>query len=235
VASIKDPLSIDEEDARTFLAKMYDKKANTAYKTHYALVAFFKSQHIPFDIPAPKIDLHPFRPTHTPEEMQRLIICTKEAGDLNEKGALAISSTYATRKIEMKRMDRPDLNLMDRTLIVRAAKGGRERTHLIPDVVLVHIANFDFTPRTEAAWRNLYWGMVRRAGLELTKGYGWHAIRRAFYTGLAGKVEFIYRHEFMRWPMRGLNLDAIYDQTTPAQIDELVFKAHPFLPFWADA
>lgn len=232
MASIKDPLSIDEEDARNYLAKMYGGEQNTAYKIHYALAAFFKSQHISFEIPAPKMNPHPKRLMIIPDDMHKLITSTKEAGDLNEKGVLALSSTYGIRKIELLRMSKNDFNIAARTILIRTAKGGRERVHLVPDAVFNYIAGYDFLPRSEGSLRNMFWSMVRRAGLVLDKGYGFHSIRRALYTGLSGHVDYFYRHEFMRWGDRQLNLDAIYDQIPPAQIDELVFKAHPFLPFW---
>jgi integrase len=234
VKSIKDPLSIDEEDARMFLATLYDGEQNTAYKVHYALAAFFKSQHIPFNIPAPQMNPHPKRLMITPDDMHTLITSTKEAGDLNEKGILAMSSTYGVRKIELLRMNKNDLNIANKTILIRTAKGGRERVHLVPDVVFNYIAGYDFLPRSGGSLRNMFWSMVRRAGLVLDKGYGFHSIRRALFTGLEGKVDYFYRHEFMRWWERSFNLDSIYSQTPPAKIDELVFKAHPFLPFWAN-
>jgi len=230
--SIKDPLSIDEEDARTFLAKIYGGEQNTAYKVHYALAAFFKSQHIPFEIPAPKMNPYPKRTIITPDDMHTLITSTKEAGDFNEKGILALSSTYGVRKIELLRANKNDLNIVNRTILIRTAKGGRERVHLVPDAVFNYIAGYDFLPRSEGSLRNMFWSMVKRAGLTLDKGYGFHSIRRALYTGLSGQVDYFYRHEFMRWYDRQLSLDAIYEQMPPAKIDALVFKAHPFLPFW---
>ncbi len=222
----------DESDGRAYLANLYSMKDSTANKIYYALLALFKSQGIKFDMDPPQITDSPFQPTIRPDEMPKLITAVKESGDPNERGALALSTIYGVRRVEIWRASETDLNREDRTITIHTAKHGRERCHLIPDEVMDHISGYDFVPRSDQWYADLFWGMIKKAGLDLPKGFGWHSIRRALYTGLTGRVDFLYRHEFLRWRIRGINLAMIYDQTSPAQIDKIVFSKHPFLGCW---
>ncbi|NVM22253.1 MAG: hypothetical protein HWN68_10800 [Desulfobacterales bacterium] len=222
----------DESDGRAYLANLYSMKDSTANKIYYALLALFKSQNIRFEMDPPQIVDSPFQPTIRPDEMPTLITAIKESGDPNERGALALSTIYGVRRVEIWRASENDLNREDRTITIHTAKKGRVRTHLIPDEVLDHISGYDFIPRSDQTYANLFWGMIKKAGLDFPKGYGFHSIRRALYTGLTGKVDFLFRHEFLRWRIRGINLAMIYDQNPPAQIDKIVFDNHPFLGAW---
>ena len=222
----------DESDGRAYLANLYNMKDNTARKIHYALTALFKSQNIQFNMDPPPMADNPFQPTIRLDEMPRLITAIKESGDPNERGTLALSTVYGIRRIEIKRGSRNDLNYDDKTITIHTAKKGRMRTHLIPNAILNHLSGFDFIPRSDQGYANLFWGMIKKARLDLPKGYGFHSIRRALYTGLTGKVDFLFRHEFLRWRIRGIDIGMIYDQNTPAQIDQIVFKKHPFLRAW---
>ncbi|MBA7660848.1 hypothetical protein ES703_68854 [subsurface metagenome] len=222
----------DESDGRAYLANLYSMKDRTANKIYYALLALFKSQNITFNMEPPQIVDNPFQPTIRQDEMPKLITAVKEGGDSNERGALALSTVYGVRRVEIWRASENDLNLEDRTITIHTAKKGRERTHLIPDEVLDHISGYDFVPRSDQWYADLFWGMIKKTGLDLPKGYGFHSIRRALYTGLTSKVDFLFRHEFLRWRIRGINIAMIYDQNPPAQIDRIVFDNHPFLKFW---
>lgn len=222
----------DESDARAYLANLYAAKDNTARKIYYAMAALFKSQKIPFEMEPPQMELNPFQPTIRQEEMPVLITAVKECGDSNERGALALSSIYGIRRIEIWRASENDLNREDRTITIHTAKHGRERCHLVPDEVLDHIVGYDFVPRSDQWYADLFWGMIKKAGLDLPKGYGFHSIRRSLYTGLTGRVDYLFRHEFLRWRIRGIDMGMIYDQTSPAQIDQIVFAQHPFLGCW---
>lgn len=224
--------TFDESDARAYLANLYNMKDNTARKIHYSLTALFKSQNIPFNMDPPPMADNPFQPSIRLDEMLALITAVKESGDPNERGVLALSTVYGVRRIEIRRASENDLNRDDKTITIHTAKKGRQRAHLIPDEILDHLFKFDFIPRSDQGYANLFWGMIKRAGLELPKGYGFHSIRRALYTGLTGKVDYLFRHEFLRWRVRGIDIGMIYDQNSPAQIDQIVFDKHPFLGAW---
>ncbi len=195
----------DESDSRAYLANLSNMKDGTARKIHYVLRALFKSQDITFNVDPPPMEDNPFQPT------------------IRQDGV---------RRVEIWRASENDLNREDKTIVIHTAKKGRTRTHLIPDEVLDHISGYDFVPRSDPWYATLFWGMIKKAGLDLPKGYGFHSIRRALYTGLTGKVDFLFRHEFLRWRIRGINIAMIYDQNPPAQIDQIVFANHPFLGCW---
>ena len=225
----------DEADARTFLADQYDKAGNTARKMFYALRTYFRSRNVQFNLNPPKPTEHPFKPTLNDKQMSMLITTIKDQGDAREKGIGALSSVYAIRRKELIELSRNDVNFEDRTITIRAVKGGRERVHLIPDIILSHISNYDFKPISYQTAANVFWGMVRKAMMELPKGYGFHSIRRALNVGLRQRgVDILLRHEFMRWRFRDPSIiDMIYETTPAAEIDRIVFEKHPFLEAWA--
>lgn len=222
----------EEADYRAYLANLPNMKDGTARKIHYVLRALFKSQDITFNADPPRTEDNPFQPTIGQNEMPTLITAVKESGNSNERGALALSTTYGVRRVEIWHAEEKDINRNDKTITIHTAKGGRDRTHLIPDEVLDHITGYDFVPMSGPSYAHLFWGMIKKAGLDLPKGYGFHSIRRALYTGLTGKVDYLFRHEFLRWRIREINLAMTYDQHTPAQIDRIVFDNHPFLKWW---
>lgn len=231
LASVKGT-EFDESDGTAYMANLYKMKDNTARKIYYVLMAIYKSQRIPFNMDPPPPEDNPFQPTIRQDEMPALITAIQESGDSNERGALALSTIYGIRRVEIKRASENDLNRDDKTITIHTAKKGRVRTHLIPEGILNPISGFDFVPRSDQGYADLFWGMIKKARLDLPKGYGFHSIRRALYTGLTGKVDFLFRHEFLRWRIRGIDIGIIYDQTTPAQIDQIVFAKHPFLGAW---
>ena len=202
----------DESDGRAYLANQYNMKDNTARKIYYALLALFKSQHIPFNMDPPPEEVNPFQPTIREDEMPVLITAIRESGDPNERGALALSSVYGIRRVEIRRASENDLNRDDKTMTIHTAKKGRVRIHIVPKEILNHISGYDFIPRSDQGYANLFWGMIKKAGLNLPKGYGFHSIRRSLYTALTGKVDFLFRHEFLRWRIRGIDLGIIYDE-----------------------
>jgi hypothetical protein len=67
--------------------------------------------------------------------------------------------------------------------------------------------------------------------------YGWHSIRRALATELLMRdVSLINILRFMRWSdasLRGeFGMLVIYARRNQGEIDECVFKVHPFLASW---
>ena len=224
---------LDEETFRVYQANSYKLKNNTALRNYYAILSLYKSQHIPVNISPPPTEDHPNRPTIKHEDMERIIITIKAGGNSTERGLLALSSVYGLRRKELKQAARGDLDYDKRTINVKAVKHGRERAHLIPDCIFDFVSNYDFKSRSDMEYHTIFWGMIKQANLSIAPGFGWHSIRRALYTGLvANSVDYFIRHEFMRWQTREMNLDLIYSQNTPAQIDQIVFDKHPFLKWW---
>ena len=224
---------LDELAFRTFQANHYGGSNNTALKNHYVAASLYKSLGIPFNVHAPDPEDNPNRPTIKPDDMKLLIVAMKAGGNSTERGLLALSSMYGLRRIELRHLERKDINFDEQTITIRAAKKGRIRAHLIPDCVFDFITNYDYESKCNTDYANIFKDMVRKSGLILDKGFGWHSIRRAVYTGLvANGVDYFIRHEFMRWRSRELDLDLIYSQNTPAQIDTMVFERHPFLSTW---
>ncbi len=222
----------DESDGRAYLANLYSMRDNTARKIYYAMAALFKSQKIPFEMEPPQMEANPFQPTIKQDEMVRLITAIKETGDSEEKGCLSLSSIYGLRRIEIKRASETDIDLDKGTIRIHTAKGGRERVHLIPEEIVDYITGYEFVPKSDQGYADLFWRMVKKADLNLQKGFGFHSIRRALFTNLTGKTDLLLNYEYLRWKIRGLNIAMIYNQTPPAEIDKKIFEVHPFLPAW---
>jgi len=82
------------------------------------------------------------QPTMELENVKRLIRVVKEEGDEISKLLLALSSTYGLRQSELGAILKEDINLLERTILIRTKKGGRVRRHYIPDEILPVITSF---------------------------------------------------------------------------------------------
>ena len=188
-------------------------------------------------------------PALDPEVIREMIQAVKEKGDPDEKAFLAISTTYATRRVEMVGLVQDDINLKDRTIHITTAKHGRERTHMIPEIIVPYLEKYDFnTKRSESEIFTLWYRLEYRIGLEHTNQVGWHSVRRTLDTLLlsAGFSE-IDVMGFMRWKQRtSANMAFRYSATkwvgrertitsvapAYADLDTRIFAKHPFLHFW---
>ena len=224
---------LSEAEFRAYQANNYGVKNNTALRNHYALMSLFKSQNVTVNIEPPPQEDHPNQPTINKDDMGRLILAIRAGGNSTERGLLALSSVYGLRRKELRLSTRADLDFENKAITIRAAKHGRERKHLIPDCIFDFVSNYDFKLRSNMEYANTFWEIIKKAGLSLTPGHGWHSIRRALYTGFVdNEFDYFLRHEFMRWRIRGMDLDQIYSQFPPAEIDRRAFSKHPFLKHW---
>jgi hypothetical protein len=79
---------------------------------------------------------------------------------------------------------------------------------------------------------------MSKVGLELSKGYGWHSIRRALATELVLRdVSALNILRFMRWSDAGakgeFGMLTIYAKREQDKIDKSIFEVHPFLSVWS--
>ena len=137
----------------------------------------------------------------------------------------------------------------NQTIKIRTAKRGRRVEHIIPDAInnilqanhpkLDNINSFSF----------MFYRIIRKAGLEQRKGYGWHAVRRTLRTLLEwnlaeAKLPLSLVADFMGWSKTqkgivygGAPMLGVYDHpeimsSDPFALDRLVLKVHPFLKVW---
>ncbi len=187
-------------------------------------------------------------PALDPDIIGEMIQAVKSKGDPDEKAFLAISTTYATRRIEMVGLVMEDVHIKDRTIHITTAKHGRERTHMLPEEILPYLAGYDFdVKRSETEIFTLWYRLEYRIGLDHTNQVGWHSIRRTIDTLLLDKLPEATVMSFMRWKQRtssnmayrysaqrfvgreGMSTKVVGEAK---DVDSKIFAVHPFLEYW---
>ncbi|KKM11316.1 hypothetical protein LCGC14_1721020, partial [marine sediment metagenome] len=142
-------------------------------------------------------------PALDPDIIGEMIQAVKSKGELDEKAFLAISTTYATRRIEMIGLVMDDVRIKDKTIHITTAKHGRERTHMLPEEILPYLEGFDFDVGTsDSEIFALWYRLEYRIGLDHTNQVGWHSVRRTLNTLLLDNLPEATVMSFMRWKQR---------------------------------
>ena len=171
---------------------------------------------------------------------------------------LAMSTTFGLREAELADLTRNSFNWRGEypTVWIETKKAGRQRRHLIPPAIYPFVRSYApkiAKPINIRTINRLYREIESGIGLEHIRGVAWHAIRRslAHYLQLATDSEgkhlsqFVIR-DFLRWKRPATDMAERYARVTmidrasagqtfasaDRQIDEQVFRVHPFLPFW---
>jgi len=171
------------------------------------------------------------RPSFTTDQVVHIISRAREVCNERELSFLAAASVYGLRREEIG-----TLEVRDGVVRVNGAKGGESSLQLIPDAVKDYMRGYrgcgDVAYMTKVFRR-----IMRKVGLEVGRGYGWHSIRRALATELALRgVSALNILRFMRWSDSSLEGEfgmlAIYARREQDKIDRSIFEVHPFLPIW---
>ena len=187
-------------------------------------------------------------PALDPDIIGEMIEAVKEEGDPDEQAFLAISTSYATRRIEMVGLVMNDVNIKDRTIHITTAKHGRERTHMIPEEIVPYLGAYDFDiVRSDSEIFALWYRLEYRISLDHTNQVGWHSVRRTLNTLLLDQLPESTVMSFMRWKQRtSSHMPYRYSaqrfvgregSTTKVvgearDVDSKVFAVHPFLKYW---
>lgn len=187
-------------------------------------------------------------PALDPDIIGEMIVKVKEEGEPDEKAFLAISTTYATRRIEMVELSTEAVSIKDRTIHIATAKHGRERTHMIPEEIVPYLEPYDFdNKRSESELFTLWYRIEYLIALDHTNQVGWHSVRRTLNTLLLDQLPEATVMSFMRWKQRtSSHMPYRYSAqrfvgregtTTKVvgearDVDSKVFKVHPFLEYW---
>lgn len=192
-----------------------------------------------------------YRPQLSPHIIEMMIAAANN-GKLfaDEQCFLALSTTFGLRRGELVNLQPDDINLRSNAIYIATLKSGRARYHLIPPKIKPVLEAHDFKERyAEATLSQMLKRILRKSGAGNIKGdsLGWHAIRRAVFTGLINNgVNPMAARVFMRWksasgdmamPSRYygnavIDLEQVEPVLEEAKGDEEVFKFHPFLPLW---
>ena len=187
-------------------------------------------------------------PALDPGIIGEMIQAVKEEGEPDEQAFLAISTMYATRRIEMVGLVMNDVNIKDRTIHITTAKHGRERTHMIPEEIVPYLGAYDFDiVRSDSEIFTLWYRIEYRIRLDHTNQVGWHSVRRTLNTLLLDQLPEATVMSFMRWKQRtSSHMPYRYSaqrfvgregSTTKVvgearDVDSKVFAVHPFLKYW---
>lgn len=162
---------------------------------------------------------------------------------------LAIATTYGCRCIELSTLSKKDFNLKDRLVYIATRKHGRERYHLIPEEIIPVLERYlpRMYPTTVRTMHRIFHAIEEAIDFDHIKGVGWHSFRRCLTQSLmnAGLPKTIV-NDFLRWKRSSTDMAERYARGTiigrntkaesitiqDKEVDESVFKVHPFLKYW---
>jgi hypothetical protein len=171
------------------------------------------------------------RPLFTRDQVVHIISRAREVCSERELSFLAAASVYGLRREEVG-----TLEVSDGHVKVHTVKDGEVAFQIIPDAVKDYLKGYrgcgDVAYMTKVFRR-----IMRKVGLEVGRGYGWHSIRRALATELALRgVSALNILRFMRWSETSLEGEfgmlVIYARREQDKIDRSIFEVHPFLSAW---
>lgn len=175
------------------------------------------------------------RPIFETEDVLKLIKVGREVLNSRELALLALSTTYGLRREEMCNTSEPVIT--DGHITISAVKGSMKTTHLIPEEIADYIKDFraDSTSYATMAFASI----IKKTGIKVDKGFGWHSIRRSLATELMMvEISGLNVLRFMRWSEGVLTGDLgmlrLYAKKEQGRIDTEVFRVHPFLGAWSD-
>lgn len=187
-----------------------------------------------------------FAPAFTKEEIEAIIMA-REKYSKAEAFFVAVSTIWGLRREEMVRIHKRDYN--NQTIKIKTAKHGRRVEHVIPEAISSILQAYHPRLSNINSLSYMFYRIVRKAGLEQRKGYGWHSIRRTLRTLLEwnlaeAKLPLSLVADFMGWSKTqkgivygGAPMLGVYDHREimsgdPFALDRLVLKVHPFLKTW---
>lgn len=163
---------------------------------------------------------------------------------------LAISTTYGLRRVEMAVLRREHIDLENRLIYIHTAKHGRERYHRIPDEIFPYVAAYQrlVRPISTKSMTRAWLRIEEAVGFPHVEAVGWHSIRRTLnkYLIEEARLPETVVLDFLRWKRSSTNMTHRYASVQVVgwsgratdinqrdrEVDEQVFRVHPFLPVW---
>lgn len=188
-------------------------------------------------------------PALAPDIIGEMIQAVKKDGEPYEKAFFALSTTYGLRRIEIMKLSQGDVRIKDKTIYVATAKGGQDRFHMIPEEILPYLKQYNFDSKiSEFKLLTLWYRIEYKIGLKHIDRVGWESVRRTLTTMLLDKrlPEPTVR-SFLRWKQRtspyrpypysavkfvGREGEFLKVVAEARDVDNKVFKVHPFIKYW---
>jgi len=248
-AGLKD--SYDEFDIRKFCAQLEKEGKSRSYinSAFSAIKMLLRAKKQALLISSrdilPKVE-EIEQPAMASEDVRKLIKAVKLEGTEKQNFYLALSSMYGLRQSELGAISQGDINLLERTILIKTKKGGRTRKHYIPDEILPIISGFSSSLSSNGAsdLNMMFKRICSLAQVKRKKRESWHSPRRRLITELITRG--VKREEvanFMRWKNtagitqhRSRNdptamVDKYYHPEDEA-VDQEIFLKHPWLEDW---
>lgn len=188
----------------------------------------------------------PYAPVFTPEEIQTIILASGNYSK-SEVFYLALSTIWGLRREEMVGVRKR--HYTDLTIKIKAAKHGRRVEHIIPDEINRILQNYHPKLSNVNSLSYMFYRILKKAGMQRQKGYGWRSIRRTLRTLLErnlakNSLPLSLVADFMGWSMArkgiiyggaamlGVDRHPELMSGDPLAIDRLVLSVHPFIKYW---
>ena len=174
------------------------------------------------------------RPILTKWQVVQLITEGQQKLSGRDLAYVALATTYGLRREELAKLNVGEV-LAGVDIRMNALKGGSSVVQLVPEEIKPHIGGYK--KATVQYMSLMFKRIVKKCGLVLEGGHGWHSIRRALATELLLEdVSALNIIRFMRWSEASIGMEfgmlSIYAQRNQAKVDRAVFKGHPFLRYW---
>lgn len=189
-------------------------------------------------------------PALMPDLVGEMIVKTREKHDPLECCFLALSTTYGLRREEMVNLTAEDVNTRDHTIHIATLKHGRDRTHVIPELIVPYLQSHDFSQAISMFTIFALWYRIEQnVGFRHLNQVGWHSIRRTLSTMLSKQLSQNTVDSFLRHKQRtstnmafrysaiqfvgkeGTTTEVVGEAFT---VDQDVFRVHPFLQYWEE-
>jgi hypothetical protein len=172
------------------------------------------------------------RPLFTRDQVVHIISRAREVCSERELSFLAAASVYGLRREEIG-----TLEVSDGHVKVNGAKGGEVTFQIIPDAIKDYMKDYGACGDVRYMSR-VFQRIMSKVGLEVSRGYGWHSIRRALATEFAVRdVSALNILRFMRWSDASLKgefgMVVIYARCEQDKMDRSIFEVHPYLSAWS--
>ena len=189
---------------------------------------------IPIKLPKAKVALIDLstRVSFTSEEIIKLIKAALHSGNKLWQNIMALSTIYGLRASEIRAIRKEDVHPKKKTFVVYTLKGGLQREHLVPKEIQPYIFNYHYPLISENAIYLIFHEIAKAAGIERMPRKGYHAVRHGIASEMIYgiKMHDATVYQFLRWRAGGML--GIYATPFLPSIDEAIFEAHPFLPYW---
>lgn len=196
----------------------------------------------------PTAEAEPFAPAFTQDEVLQLI-AARDRYTPQENFYLAIAIAYGPRVEELSRIRARDIR--DGTLLIKTAKKGQQRKHLVPEEISPVVSSWKPRERHVRAISYSFQRIMEKSGLGKRPGWGFHSIRRTLLTLLVinlakNDYPLSMAAEYLRWskktigmaflgsPMAGVYAHPEVLSEDPFELDKVIFSVHPFLPAYRE-